>query len=589
MKKKKILAQMLSLAMAATLTVGMGTTAFAAGDQTPDGSTNESGTVVGGMDNGASGAVDDGGYPGYTDGQFGTQLVDTELIKVTDGIQGTASDRGKIRIAGLEEGNANLTVTAYPIIEAQYDGTDNKFSGWHDLTDAGLIKDGKIDSDAFGQANLAKIAASLGKIGGIKLDAVADGTYGTDDAPAGSYLILVSGGETKTYGPMVVSVFYRDFNTLNGTILSLSANMAFAKMQDEPTIEKKIAWNDVIVPGFAQNNANNSASTNGNAVVIGPNEIMFDIRVNNIPEYHGSNTKFVVTDTMSKGLEYVGDVKFAVFYNVDGQYAENDGSIKENYLAPEGFGVEVAKDTDEDGRTVLTWDFSNVYADMLLPYAGHDMVIRYVAKVNPDELDFSNGIGHMENDAKIEFVHNSNVDGGDDSNETPDRNVYTFDLKALKVDAADVNKYLSGAEFTLTPVSGDAAADEGAAFKVISGENGTIEFKGLSAGEYVLKETKAPEGYTLDEREYKVVISASFKNEDQGQGEESVLDTFKVTIDDVEIDMGDAAELFQIKNTTMTDLPSTGGAGSALFIGIGAVGLLIGLFVIFGMRRKQDD
>ncbi len=64
-------------------------------------------------------------------------------------------------------------------------------------------------------------------------------------------------------------------------------------------------------------------------------------------------------------------------------------------------------------------------------------------------------------------------------------------------------KVLSGAEFTLYDSKGKVVG------KAVTGSDGTVSFEELEPGEYVLKETKAPEGYVLDENETDVTISGS--------------------------------------------------------------------------------
>lgn len=75
-----------------------------------------------------------------------------------------------------------------------------------------------------------------------------------------------------------------------------------------------------------------------------------------------------------------------------------------------------------------------------------------------------------------------------------------------KVVVKKTNEYkevLSGAEFTLYDEDGKVV-DKG-----VTGSKGTISFEDLEPGEYVLKETKAPEGYVLDENETEVSINGS--------------------------------------------------------------------------------
>ncbi|WP_340021905.1 SpaA isopeptide-forming pilin-related protein [Paenibacillus sp. FSL K6-1096] len=65
---------------------------------------------------------------------------------------------------------------------------------------------------------------------------------------------------------------------------------------------------------------------------------------------------------------------------------------------------------------------------------------------------------------------------------------------------------LAGAEFALSRVVGTELKETQ---KKTSANDGTLTFENLKAGKYVLKETKAPAGYSLDSSEIKVTINSS--------------------------------------------------------------------------------
>ncbi|MEK4044516.1 SpaA isopeptide-forming pilin-related protein [Paenibacillus sp. FSL H8-0048] len=65
---------------------------------------------------------------------------------------------------------------------------------------------------------------------------------------------------------------------------------------------------------------------------------------------------------------------------------------------------------------------------------------------------------------------------------------------------------LKGAEFALSRIIGTELKETQ---KQTSAEDGTLTFTNLKAGKYVLKETKAPVGYSLDSSEIKVTINSS--------------------------------------------------------------------------------
>lgn len=71
-------------------------------------------------------------------------------------------------------------------------------------------------------------------------------------------------------------------------------------------------------------------------------------------------------------------------------------------------------------------------------------------------------------------------------------NKQNYNFKIQKVDADDENKRLKGAEFTLFDQKGSEEIQ-----KVVTDENGIAEFKDIKIGKYILKETKAPDGYHI--------------------------------------------------------------------------------------------
>ncbi len=72
-------------------------------------------------------------------------------------------------------------------------------------------------------------------------------------------------------------------------------------------------------------------------------------------------------------------------------------------------------------------------------------------------------------------------------------------LKITKVDQSSIP--LAGAEFTLFAEDGTTAIKKG-----ISGSNGIVQLKTITPGEYILQETKAPDGYNISAQTYTVSV-----------------------------------------------------------------------------------
>ena len=117
--------------------------------------------------------------------------------------------------------------------------------------------------------------------------------------------------------------------------------------------------------------------------------------------------------------------------------------------------------------------------------------------------------------------------------------------------------------------------------------------KGLAAGTYYLKEISAPDGYSINTKVYTVVIGATYY--DNG-----MLDTWSVTIDgkpaanfkvtnDETPTVEGTTNGYEIKNTKLSTLPSTGGMGTYLFTIIGVVVMAGAAGAFFISRRKGSE
>lgn len=129
---------------------------------------------------------------------------------------------------------------------------------------------------------------------------------------------------------------------------------------------------------------------------------------------------------------------------------------------------------------------------------------------------------------------------------------------------------LKGAEFTLYNKEGKEIS------KSISDENGLVRFEDVDYGKYLLKETKAPEGYIKDYIEVEVIIDSS----------KTQVFTFKNVKIKEDVDNGN---IDSNNSLGKGDLPSTGDVFDIrLFILVGLALIVVGSGLLFKKKLKLN-
>ncbi|RGZ01542.1 SpaA isopeptide-forming pilin-related protein [Clostridium sp. AM58-1XD] len=125
---------------------------------------------------------------------------------------------------------------------------------------------------------------------------------------------------------------------------------------------------------------------------------------------------------------------------------------------------------------------------------------RITEETTPDRTE-KPADGYVKNTGKLEAGTTKEVTI---ENVAPEIGGILFEKKGLNKDGSET--VLVGAEFGVW--KGSTTAGE-PLLTEISGSDGTVAFYPLEKGDYMIRETKAPAGYVLDDREYSVTVEGS--------------------------------------------------------------------------------
>ena len=153
-------------------------------------------------------------------------------------------------------------------------------------------------------------------------------------------------------------------------------------------------------------------------------------------------------------------------------------------------------------------------------------------------------------------------------------------LNLIKVEKNNKENLLKNAEFALYTANDNYTYEESnlVTNEIKTGSDGRATVNGLVPGKYVLKETKAPDGYSLSANVWQVLVKY-----DQSKDDLSV----EVKLNGVPVEKSKKDGAFLIENIKLYSLPSTGGSGIYWYMIGGMVLMSAAAWILYKNKCRE--
>lgn len=535
-----------------------------------------------------------------------------------------------------ESGNlTEYTLTALALSE-KYDGTaDVTLNDLRVYNSSDATTDNTDKLAAWTTAIAPHAASSSVKTYDLTTTGTGDECTYKVDAEPGLYLVLISKAASKNvYNPILLAVNIGNANQVSTsatgstvdvtTFFSNGTGHAYAKKTTNGFDKEIVSADGSTEIGKATTaNASPDGKTAGDTIYFRLDEMI-------IPSYSAQYTdpQYVITDILESGC-YTGITGLTV--KVGGATVEA-GSTTYTLTDADGgtfsagtstsfkitFAASYLKDTTNANKAVeITYNSSLT----------QNATQNFAENSNHASLTYSYANGQSTTSTNTlydnTYVYTFGIDKNIDSEDAGSGYIdYTLNKVTEAVGASNFEqtsdngvttkkstKPLEGATFGLY-------SDESCTTQVssmLSATTGHIPFAGLAAGTYYLKETTAPTGYTLSSTIYKIeitpTIDATGKMSQYTIKTSSSADSYAKVLGTTTISATAASTVeatgdipytitesqrsitpIEIVNTTLQQLPFTGGAGRyAIYIGSIALAALVVVLLVVRHRRNQEQ
>ena len=371
------------------------------------------------------------------------------------------------------------------------------------------------------------------------------GVANFENLEMGTYLTLIENGY-RVYTPSVVSLNPKYDSANSKWILN---DEKITVKSTEPSVTKTVTDNVKIKDNYS--------------IV---DEINYNI-VADIPTYleNSLGKKFTLKDKMDKSLSL--DNSSIVVKGANG--TQND-------ILTVGTDYTVSYDSENNTFVV------NFIYEKIKKYS--QVLVSYKAKLTQNS-DLVIGENGNKDVVTLEYSNNPYDASSQQIQKSSENTVYTYGIELVKIDKnsgsplADAEYEIKNSTGTILYFVADPSNEgiyylsdvstAGATKKLKTNSEGKFTIKGLDEGKYTLTETKAPNGYVKSQTSTDIEIK--YDNID------GILD-------------GLTSGIYSIteKNSAGFSLPVTGGKGTAIFIILGTVFIVVGLFVVRGFSKKEE-